>query len=592
MNRHSARGNSQEGEIASSSFILVEPLGGTKNGSNTIDGSSSSSFDALALNSYREGADMTRAGCNVISHLSGSLQVNGMLMPAFQEQVAFANGGESLVETKDSDDVSKSVAIDSTDACRVSFNDDIMSAVIPTYNSTIKTCPGDAHDKKISMKTFQGSSERLPSSLTFLLILGDVGYGVTARKDFRRSQSSLVTSSTVLSPSFSNTRSSWSHQQQHRLQRFTEDQSLLFLQLRGGGSESNVNSNDNQISYETRRNQESSSSSPTLSYSASPEATLPPALSVKGGDDMAMRSFQLTSFRNRAVTAVLMMAFLGFLSYYFKEDGLIVFTILLQGFMFQEMTQVIGGTFTNPLSKWWWFVTAAIAWNGPKVMPWRGTLFQVVSYGMIMMSSIGITLQLNWQKKKTSDFREYIRQAAVVAISLVLVVLPTSFWIATLEEYGMVWIFIPALYMIINDTMAYVGGQLIGTHPLLPSISPKKTWEGFLVAALSTVGMAYLLGSHANKLFNSAESLATWYPLGKMDGMILAAFTSLVAPFGGFLGSIIKRAYGQKDFGAILPGHGGLVDRLDCQLIVAPAVYFYLNLLKFATDAAGSASMV
>ncbi|KAG7351701.1 phosphatidate cytidylyltransferase [Nitzschia inconspicua] len=425
----------------------------------------------------------------------------------------------------------------------------------------------------------------LRSSLTFLLILGDVGYGVTARKDLRRSQSSLSTSSNVLS------RASWSQQrrqqQQHRLERLIEDQSLLFIQLRGGGSDSDVSSNDYSTSDETRKNQVSFSG-PMLSYSASPEATLPPALSVKGGDDMAMRSFQLTSFRNRAVTAVLMMAFLGFLSYYFKEDGLIVFTVLLQGILFQEMTQVIGGTFTNPLPKWGWFLTAAIAWNGPKIMPWRGTLFQAVSYGMIMMSSIGVTLQLNWQKKKTSDFREYIRQAAVVAITLVLVVLPTSFWIATLEEYGMVWIFIPVLYMIINDTMAYVGGQLIGKHPLLPSISPKKTWEGFLVAALSTVGVAYLLGSHANKLLNSAESLATWYPLDKMDGMILAAFTSLVAPFGGFLGSIIKRAYGQKDFGAILPGHGGVVDRLDCQLIVAPAVYFYLNLFKFATDAGAS----
>jgi phosphatidate cytidylyltransferase len=304
---------------------------------------------------------------------------------------------------------------------------------------------------------------------------------------------------------------------------------------------------------------------------------------------MALRSFQWASFRNRAVTAVLMMAFLAFLSYYFKEDGLMVFTVLLQGIMFQEMTQVIGGTFTNSMQKWWWFFTAAIAWNGPKIMPWRGTFFQAVSYGMTMLSAVGVTLQLNWQKKKAPAFREYIRQAAVVAVSLILVVLPSSFWIATLEEYGMVWIFVPALYMIINDTMAYVGGQLIGKHPLLPSISPKKTWEGFVVAALSTVGVAYWLGSYSNKLLETSEILKKWYPLDKMDGMILAVFTSLVAPFGGFLASIIKRAYGQKDFGATLPGHGGLVDRLDCQVLLAPAVHFYLNLFKFVQDSTGGA---
>jgi CDP-diglyceride synthetase len=186
-------------------------------------------------------------------------------------------------------------------------------------------------------------------------------------------------------------------------------------------------------------------------------------------------------------------------------------------------------------------------------------------------------------------FREYIRQAAVVVLSCSLVVLPASFWIATLEEFGMVWIFVPALYMIINDTMAYLSGQWIGKHPLLPSISPKKTWEGFLVAALSTIGVAYCLGSDSH--FNPLQHLQhfkAWYPLDQMDGMIVAVFTSLVAPFGGFLASIIKRAYGQKDFSTILPGHGGLVDRLDCQLLLAPAVYFYLSLYKFVQNAAGA----
>jgi CDP-diglyceride synthetase len=294
---------------------------------------------------------------------------------------------------------------------------------------------------------------------------------------------------------------------------------------------------------------------------------------------MAMKSAKWISFRNRAITAILMMAFLGFLSYYFKEDGLMVFTLLLQALMYGEMTTVIGGEFTNPLQKWWWFASACVAWNGPKVMPWKGTFFQAISYGMTIASAIGVTLQLNWQKSKAPDFREYIRQAAVVVLSSVLVVLPTSYWIATLEEFGMMWIFVPALYMIINDTMAYAGGQLIGKRALLPSISPKKTWEGFLVAAVSTVGVAWWLGT-SNKLVGY-ELFKKLYPLDKTDGMLLAAFASLMAPFGGFLASIIKRAYGQKDFGALLPGHGGLVDRLDCQILLAPAVYFYLSLHKF-----------
>ncbi|KAL3935109.1 MAG: hypothetical protein SGARI_003107 [Bacillariaceae sp.] len=285
-----------------------------------------------------------------------------------------------------------------------------------------------------------------------------------------------------------------------------------------------------------------------------------------------MKSAKLISFRNRAVTAIAMMAFLGFLSYYFKEDGLMVFTVLLQAMMYQEMTTVIGGEFTNPLQKWWWFLSSLVVWNGPKVMPWKGTTFQAISYGMTIASGIGATLQLNWTKSKAPAFREYIRQAAVVVLSCILVVLPASYWIATLEEFGMMWIFVPALYMIINDTMAYVGGQLIGKHALLPSISPKKTWEGFVVAALSTVGVAYWLGT--TKSLDGVEVFKKLYPLGKVDGLAIAVFASLVAPFGGFLASIIKRAYGQKDF--------GLVDRLDCQMLLAPAIYFYLTLYKFS----------
>jgi CDP-diglyceride synthetase len=329
---------------------------------------------------------------------------------------------------------------------------------------------------------------------------------------------------------------------------------------------------------------------PSVPLTTSPSIHPPPdpisylSSLVKGGEttaatDMAMKSAKWISFRNRAITAILMMAFLGFLSYYFKEDGLMVFTLLLQALMYGEMTTVIGGEFTNPLQKWWWFASACVAWNGPKVMPWKGTFFQAISYGMTIASAIGVTLQLNWQKSKAPAFREYIRQAAVVVLSSVLVVLPTSYWIATLEEFGMMWIFVPALYMIINDTMAYAGGQLIGKRALLPSISPKKTWEGFLVAAVSTVGVAWWLGT-SNKLVGY-ELFKKLYPLDKTDGMLLAAFASLMAPFGGFLASIIKRAYGQKDFGALLPGHGGLVDRLDCQILLAPAVYFYLSLHKF-----------
>jgi phosphatidate cytidylyltransferase len=122
----------------------------------------------------------------------------------------------------------------------------------------------------------------------------------------------------------------------------------------------------------------------------------------------------------------------------------------------------------------------------------------------------------------------------------------------------MSWVMYSVALVVINDTMAYLFGITLGKHALLPNISPKKTVEGFAGAAASTV-LASLL----------------FLPT-KKDGLILSLVSSLVGPFGGFLASVMKRAYGKKDFGTMFPGHGGLVDRLDCQVWMAPFVYLYL----------------
>ena len=143
--------------------------------------------------------------------------------------------------------------------------------------------------------------------------------------------------------------------------------------------------------------------------------------------------------------------------------------------------------------------------------------------------------------------------------------LPSSYWIATLEEFGMKWVALPAALVIINDTFAYFFGIAFGKHKLLPVISPSKTWEGFLGATFSTCLAAYFLMP------------------SKRDAIFLSLAASLVGPFGGFLASMIKRAYAQKDFGSLFPGHGGFVDRLDCQLIMAPLVFFYRTLVVAGT---------
>ena len=127
------------------------------------------------------------------------------------------------------------------------------------------------------------------------------------------------------------------------------------------------------------------------------------------------------------------------------------------------------------------------------------------------------------------------------------------------------------LLVIVNDTMAYVCAISFGKHALIPTISAKKTWEGFIGALISTMAASVYLWKAMGLGVEVATESSAVHPL------VIAAFCSLVAPFGGFMASIVKRANGKKDFSSFIPGHGGAIDRLDCQLVAAPFMYLYIK---------------
>jgi phosphatidate cytidylyltransferase len=112
-----------------------------------------------------------------------------------------------------------------------------------------------------------------------------------------------------------------------------------------------------------------------------------------------------------------------------------------------------------------------------------------------------------------------------------------------------------------GDTFAYVGGRLVGRHRMAPSTSPGKTWEGFAFGTAATVFVAFVALYKANFL-SIADSIAL--------GVVLA----VAAPMGDLFESMLKRDAGVKDAGALLGGHGGMLDRLDALLFAVPAAYF------------------
>lgn len=126
------------------------------------------------------------------------------------------------------------------------------------------------------------------------------------------------------------------------------------------------------------------------------------------------------------------------------------------------------------------------------------------------------------------------------------------------------------MFIWLYDTGAYCFGMLLGRHRLFERISPKKSWEGVIGGVVACVAGAYATHYWFDEFFQVPE-INIWVGLS----LVVAVF----ATFGDLVESLIKRTVGIKDSGRILPGHGGILDRIDSLLLVAPAVLIYLLLI-------------
>lgn len=124
------------------------------------------------------------------------------------------------------------------------------------------------------------------------------------------------------------------------------------------------------------------------------------------------------------------------------------------------------------------------------------------------------------------------------------------------------------LFIWINDTGAFVVGSLLGKHRLFERISPKKSWEGFVGGLGFTLlaGWLFAIGGHI--FWNVEMNVISW--------LILALVVTLFSTWGDLVESMMKRSLNLKDSGHIMPGHGGILDRLDSLLLVMPAVFIFL----------------
>ncbi|MBN9336341.1 MAG: phosphatidate cytidylyltransferase [Chryseobacterium sp.] len=225
--------------------------------------------------------------------------------------------------------------------------------------------------------------------------------------------------------------------------------------------------------------------------------------------------------------------------------------------------------FDNSIYKWLVFPVAAIIYyRFSKRFFYHGFFFDVNFSEILALTLIPIAAITLFKYT-----RELYFENGKLIFTVIYLALPFGFALglpkfSTLDPDKPFTLEVFMLFVLIwsSDTFAYLTGKFFGKHKMAPKVSPKKTWEGFAGGVILTL----ILGFFVEKYF--PELRGNW--------MIVGLLISIFAPLGDLVESQLKRSFAVKDSGNIIPGHGGILDRLDSFIICAPVIYLYFILEK------------
>jgi phosphatidate cytidylyltransferase len=168
-----------------------------------------------------------------------------------------------------------------------------------------------------------------------------------------------------------------------------------------------------------------------------------------------------------------------------------------------------------------------------------------------------------------SDGRYGIKDAAVTLFGIAYVAFPLSFVTLTRQmDYGYLYMWLIFIGAWATDTFAFFTGVTIGKTKIVPKISPKKSLEGCIGGVIGCVAVMAAFGTYFNNILG----------VPVIHFAVIGLICGVISQLGDWSASVVKRAVGIKDYGNIMPGHGGVLDRVDSILFTAPAVFFYISL--------------
>jgi len=184
---------------------------------------------------------------------------------------------------------------------------------------------------------------------------------------------------------------------------------------------------------------------------------------------------------------------------------------------------------------------------------WGISLEAVLLIFIFGMAAIGIGTKRR--------FFEVLPGMAASSAGLLFVALPFSYLVRIdeIERSGRMLVLFTLFLVWAGDTLAYFVGRALGHVPMAPELSPQKTWEGAFANLIGSLLVGFLF--------------ARWMQLDTMPLLVIAAFGNIAGQIGDLIESAYKRGAAAKDSGSLLPGHGGVLDRIDSLILASPAVW-------------------
>jgi phosphatidate cytidylyltransferase len=207
-----------------------------------------------------------------------------------------------------------------------------------------------------------------------------------------------------------------------------------------------------------------------------------------------------------------------------------------------------------------------------------------ILYGIAVATALAPFVFLTVAMRRV-DLKSGYPAAAASTFAFAYIAIPMALLVAIRQQpAGAIWTIFTLLAVWAGDIFAYFVGKSIGRHHMSPEISPKKTWEGAVASIVASVIIGTLWIQHAPAISSTLLRIGL---IDRRDGMFgleqpqlwpiifLSALVNIAAQLGDLVESLIKRGAGVKDSGTILPGHGGMLDRIDAMLFAVPIVWAY-----------------